>query len=224
MFGKTFFASISMIAAVVPLSGTKTAELQAQARLLMTSPDVSISGTFDIPTRLDIFEGLLRSPILLARLWEAYQFSPAYKARLQGEAIHIDDPTGISGEIFLVEQTARRRVYVGSGALNHKLVPAFQGKIAIVLSTVPKGSAESAHVDVYVRADSRVLGFLAWTLFPLLKARVEFRINANANDIGTILKDLTGEPQKVLALLKPEDKTALLKIMPIPATPPAARK
>jgi hypothetical protein len=196
-------------------------ELQAQAQLLMKSPDVTISGTYELPTRPDILDRILRSPIILAKLWDAYRFPPAYKARLQGDGIHIDDPTGITGDIFLVEEKGNRRIYVGIGALNHRLVPAFQGKMAVVLSTIPKGTAVSARIDIYVRTDSRVLGFLAWTMFPLLRARVENRINVNANDIATIMKDLTYEPQKTLALLKKEDAAALLKIMqaqPPPAT------
>ena len=125
---------------------------------------------------------------------------------------------------FLVEQSANRRVYFGIGAINHKLMPAFRGKLALVLTAAPKGSAVvNGRIDVYLRTDSRILGLLARTLFPLVKTRAEYRMTANATDIGTILKDLTNDPQKTAARLKKEDQAALLKILPPPPAPPAAR-
>lgn len=224
MVGTIVYAIALVVWAAVTPAVAASGKLQAQAQLLMKSPDVTISGTYELPARPDILDRILRSPILLAKLWEAYQFPPAYKARLQGDGIHIDDPTGITGDIFLVEQTGNRRTYVGIGALNHRLVPAFQGKMAVVLSTIPKGTAVSARIDIYVRTDSRLLGFLAWTMFPLLRARVEYRINANITDIVTIMKDLSNEPQKVLALLKKEDAAALLRIMQTQPPPPKTKK
>lgn len=210
---------------LVPTVGAASGELQAQAQLLMKTPDVTISGTYEMQTWPDVLESILRTPILLARLWEVYEFTPLYKARLQGEGIHVDDPTGIAGDIFLVEQSGNRRIYVGNGALNHKLVPSFRGKMALVLTATPKGSAVSARIDVYIRTDSRVLGFLTRTMFPLVKTRALHRMTANATDIGTILKDLSNAPQKTAARLKKEDAAALLKILPQPpqAVPAVAK-
>jgi hypothetical protein len=190
----------------------------------MNFPDVTVSGTYELPTRHEVFDRMLRSPDLLAKLWEAYRFSPAYKARPVGEGIHIADPTGIAGDMYLVQQTADRRIYVGNGALNHNLVPAFRGKMAIVLTAVPKGPTVSARVDIYVRTDSRVLGFLAWTLFPMLKDRVEYRMTANAASLGAMLKDLSEDPRKAAALLQKEDAAALLKILPSQPPPPKIKK
>ena len=189
-------------------------DLQAQAQLLMSSPDVSVSGTYELPARSDVLDSMLGAPYLLAKLWGAYQFSPAYTARPAGEAIHIDDPTGIAGDVYLVQRTANRRIYVGNGALNHDMVPAFSGKMALVLTTELKGQSLRAQVDIYVRTDSRMLGFLAWAMFPLLKAKVEYRMTVNAAYLSDLLKDLSLEPQKAAAKLPKEDAAALLKILP----------
>jgi hypothetical protein len=190
-------------------------DLRSQAELLLKSPDLMVSNTYELETRPEILEKLLGSPILLSRLWDAYQFSPSYRLNLQGANIHVVDPTGISGDVVLVEQSGNRRVYLATGALHHNLVPAFQGKMALVLTTVPKGSAIRARVDAYLRADSRVLGFLAWTMGPLLKLRVENRMNMNAADVGTILKHLATEPHRAVELLRKEDAAALLKLLPL---------
>jgi hypothetical protein len=203
-----------MLSMVAPSTGSSGEDMLAQVQLLEKAPDVTFSGTFDLPTRSDILNNTLDSPMLLARLWEVYQFSPIYKARLQGNGIHVDDPTGISGDVFLVEHSANRRVYLGVGALNHSLVPAFRGKMALVLSTVPKGSGLSARIDIFVRTDSRLLGLVTWAAAPVLRPRIENRVTVNAGNIGTILQDLSTQPQKAAALLSKEDAAALLKILP----------
>jgi hypothetical protein len=190
--------------------------LQSQAQVVIKSPDVSISGTFDLPVNPALLDGLLRSPMLLAHIWEAYDFTPRYKARLQGGGIHVDDPTGIAGDIFPIEQSISRHVFYGTGALNHKLVPAFKGRIALIFSLTPKGSGVSARIDAHIRAESRLLGFLASTLFPLVKTRAMNRMNANMADITTILNDISRAPRQTAARLKKEDADALLRLLPPP--------
>ena len=194
----------------------------AQAQLIQKSADMSISGTFDLSCSPTIFEKLMAAPMLLARLYEVYGFSPHYKVRMQGNAIHVNDPTGIVGDLYLIEQTADRRVYLGIGALNHSLVPAFKGKMTLILTTYPKGSTLTTRVDVYIRTDSRTLGFLARTLFPLVKARVENRMTVNAHDIGTIIADVSAAPDRVAARLKKEDAATLLNL--VPPRPAAMRR
>lgn len=110
------------------------------------------------------------------------------------------------------------RIWQAWRNLNHSLVPAFTGKIALVLTTVPKGTSLNARIDVYVRTDSRILGLLTWSMGPLLKPRVENRMNVNAGNMGTIMKDLTTEPQKATTLLQKEDAAALLKLLPLATT------
>lgn len=193
------------------------ADLRGEAQLLQSKPDISLAGDFEFNARPVIVDALLTSPMIVARLWEAHGFTPRYRARLQGDGIHVVDPTGIEGDLYLAEQTGNRRVWVGFGSLNHSLVPSFKGRMALVLITTPKGSGVSAHVALYIRTDSRALGFLASTLFPLVKARVQHRVTANAADVGTILAEVSADPQKAAAHLSHDDAAALLR-----ATMPSA--
>jgi hypothetical protein len=193
-------------------------DLQSQIQVLLKSPDAFISGTYDFPARAPLIDSLLRAPLLVAHLWEAYDFTPRYKVSMQGDAIHVDDPTGIQGNLYLVEQAPNRRVYYGTGALNHELVPAFRGRMALVLTMNPKGSGMSGRIDIYIRTESRFLGFFAWTLFPLVRAHAEHRMSANVHDICTILNDVSTAPQQTAARLKnKDDAAALIKLIPIPA-------
>ncbi len=213
-----------LILFLLPLGMAADANLQSQAQTVMKSPDASITGTFDLPAAPGTIANLLRSPMLLAHLWEAFDFTPRYKARLQGNGIHVDDPTGITGEIYPVEESVARHVFYGTGALNHKLVPSFRGRLALVLAVTPKGQGATARVDIYIRTESRFLGFLASTFFPLVRTRAQHRMDANMHDIGTILHDLSTAPRQTAAKLKKEDAEALLRLLPVPpeAKPAAA--
>jgi hypothetical protein len=190
---------------------------QSQVQVLLKSPDAFISGTYDFPASASLIDSLLRAPLLVARLWEAYDFTPRYKISMQGDAIHVDDPTGIQGNLYLVEQTPSRRVYYGTGALNHELVPAFRGRMALVMTMNPKGSGLSGRIDVYIRTENRFLGFFARTLFPLVRTHAEHRMSANVHDLCTILNDVSTTPQQTAARLKnKEDAAALIKLIPTP--------
>ncbi len=208
--------SIVLCCLALPLACAADSTLQSQSQVVLKSPDASISGTFDLPANPTLLDGLLRSPMLLAHIWEAYGFTPLYKARMQGNGIHVDDPTGIAGDIYPIEQSLVRHVFYGTGALNHRLVPSFKGRIALVFTMTPKGSGVSTRVEVHIRAESRLLGFLASTFFPLVKTRAQHRMDANMHDITTILSDIARAPRQTAARLKKEDADALLRLLPAP--------
>jgi hypothetical protein len=206
---------------LVVLSGILIAgsDTKSQVADLLKAPDASVSGTFEVPAKAVLIDNLLSSPITMAHLWEAYDFTPRYTARLQGNAIHVDDPTGIQGDIYLAEQSPNRRVYYGTGAINHSLVPAFQGSMAIIATLTPKGSTASAHLEVSIRTDSRILGVITRTLFPLVRSHAEHRMTANMKDLCTILNDITTAPQQTAAKLKKEDAANLLKMVSVAPEP-----
>lgn len=201
-----------------------TVNIRSEVQVLLKSPDARVSGSYDLPAIAPLVEALLRSPIVAASLWEAYEFGPRYKIRMQGEAIHVDDPTGIQGDVYLAEQAPNWRVYYGTGALNHEFVPAFKGKMALVITTIPKGSSVSARVEVYIRTDSRVLGLLARTFFPLVRTKAEHRVTANVQDFCTILHDLSVSPQQTASRLKTKEDIAALTKLLASAAPQTKKK
>jgi hypothetical protein len=197
----------------------------ADVALLLRSPDVTFGGSYTFPATPSVLEKLMASPLLLAKLWEAYNFSPPYKSRMQGTAIHIDDPTGIEGDIVLTEHTANRYVYLGTGNLNHRLVPAFRGKMAMVITMNPKAAATDVKLDLYIRANSRAVGLLAWGFFPLVRSRVENRVSLNVLDLTTIFKNISASlPQTAARLPNKEDAAALTALFSPPLPKPAAKR
>jgi hypothetical protein len=206
-----------LIAAPLALSATN--EHLSEAKLVKNSPDISMLGTFDPACNPAVFDGLISNPMMIARLWEAYGFSPYYKVQMRGDAIHVNDPTGIEGDLYLAERADNRRVFLGIGAINHALVPAFKGKMTLILTTSPKGSGSQVRVEVYVRTDSRVIGFLSRRLASPIQARMENRMTLNAKDICSIIADISTSPAKVAGKLKREDAAVLLKLIPPESAP-----
>lgn len=184
-------------------------DLGVESQLLQSKPDMSVTRDLQFSARPAVVDMFLENPMILARLWEAHGFSPRYKVRPQGSGIHVDDPTGIQGDVYPVEKAGNQRVWVAFGNLNHALVPSFQGRMALVVTTEPSGPGVTLHVALYIRTDSRALGFLASTLFPLVRARVEHRMTANAADFATILAEVSADPQKAAACLSKEDAAAI---------------
>jgi hypothetical protein len=226
--GKAFIRAGSALIAValfwVCMDG-EASDPQSEVRALLKTPDVYFSGTYELPVQAKSVEKLLSSPLLLAKLWEAYGFSPQYKARNAGNSVHVDDPTGIAGDITLVEQSPNRYVFLGVGNLNHKLVPAFGGKMAVVLTIGPATAGAAVRLDLYIRADNRAVGMLAWGFSPLMRSRVENRVSLNVLDLTTIMEDLsTSLPQTAARLARREDAVALIELLSPRVQPPALRK
>lgn len=214
------FLTIFCALIFIPLAPAGAADLSPDIQTLLNSPDITYSGVYDFACRPAVLDSLLRHPILLGRLWAAYGFAPAYRVRPQGDGLHVEDPTGIVGEVRLahridnpVQQAGSRWVYLGDGQLNHRLVPAFRGKMALVITTAPKGAGVSARVEVFLRTESRTLGLLTWTLSPLVRGRIENRATLNARDLGVILKDISSAPQQAASRLSGEDAAALARLL-----------
>jgi len=206
--GRVLFASFLAL----QCGSAQGADLRVESQRLQSRPDITVARVFEFNARPAVVDMLVENPMILARLWEAHGFTPRYKARPDGNGIHVNDPTGIQGDVYLVERAGNRRVWVAIGSLNHSLVPSFKGRMALVVTTEPKGSGVTLHVAVFVRTDSRALGFLASTLFPLVRARVEHRMTANAADIGTILAEASADPQKAAARLSKEDAATFRQV------------
>jgi hypothetical protein len=207
----TRIAMIACAFAVVLLPAPGAgADLHSEVQLLLKSPDAGVSGNYVLPCSAFLVEALMQSPLVAAHLWEAYGFGPHYRISMRGNAIHVDDPTGIQGDVCLAERSPNRRVYYCTGSLNHAFVPAFRGKMALVITTIPKPSGVSARVDVYIRADSRILGVLTRTFSALVRSKAEHRITFNVQDFSTILHDLSAAPQQTAARLKNKDEIAFL--------------
>ena len=204
-----------ILGALIGPVAAEAPDLRAESQKVLGSPDVSLTERFDVAAPPRVCETMYNELLLLGQLWDAYQFAPPYKVSINGKAIHVVDPTGIEGDLYLVDKSFNRRVYYGAGKLNHKLVPHFTGKIAVVLTTEVKGKGTTTQVDVRVRVDNRLMGFLSSAAFPLVKKHAEKRVISNTTDLSVILKDIEEKPVDVAKRLKKqEDAEKFARLFP----------
>lgn len=189
-------------------------DLPSQAQLIIGSPDLALSGSYQLSTRAEILDKMLGEPIHLMRLWKVYGFAPHYEARPIGlGGLHVDDPTGIAGEILPAGFSAGRHLYLANGAITHRLVPPFKGRAVLVVAATTEGSTVVLRIDLYIRMENRFVGFIMKPFVPYLRTLVLRRLDSNLADIGTILGELSARPADAAARLDPDDSAALLELL-----------
>jgi hypothetical protein len=213
---------ILFIAAFFPQAAHAGSASPSEARDIIASHDIVFSGSYLIQAGPEVLDGALDEPLLLLRLWEAYGFSPRYKARpLPDMGFHVDDPTGIEGDVYPVGKAEGKaeawadkgmegaRLFLAYGKLNHRLVPPFRGIAVAVFTPLPEGQGSGLKVEMYLRMENRFIGFLARTFFPILRSHVVIRLDSNVKDMGTILGDLSRAPEETAARLGDDDAARL---------------
>jgi hypothetical protein len=158
----------------------------------------------------ELVEAALLNPLVMGALWASYGYKPSY--RISGEKslgadgswpIHIEDPTGIVGNIWQIKAVNGRYTYLARGKLDHWAVPAFnEGTAVFDMEIISSGSTTQVKLDVFLMPESRFSEAVAWVLSPIIKARVENRVTLNLQDVSSILEDIAEEPEEVAKRLK----------------------
>lgn len=175
----------------------------AQAQQVTGNPDITYHTSFVWQCSEATWERILDEPLLMGRLWEAYGYAPAYKFSARGDTLHVDDPTGLKGDVLLVSRAPGARTYVVLGQLDHWAVPFFNEGIAVfVLTSQPAEDQICGDLKVYVRASSTVGNLLLQLGRPLLAKHIDNRITLNLQDGRRIVERIAADPAQVAALLR----------------------
>lgn len=155
--------------------------------------------------------------MLIMGLWKAYRFSPRYTARptANPEGIQVNDPTGIEGKLYRISVEEGRSSYIAYGRVAHSLLPPFKGKAIVFVDIAPSAAERGSRLslDIYMRMDNRLVGFMARLFMPALKAGVLRRLGSNLADFDTIAGELVADPQRTAAKLGTDDASRLLKLI-----------
>lgn len=166
---------------------------------------ILFSGRYQIACQPEIVAQAIDHPLLLGALWSLYGFAPAYKISRTDKpgALHVDDPTGIVGDILLVSTNGARRIYLAEGMLNHWAVPMLKaGSAVFEIEIHPKRPETLIAVDIFIKPETRLAGAILWALSPLVKVRVQNRISLNLQDMEKILIDIAQSPEKIAGSLQ----------------------
>lgn len=161
---------------------------------------ITFSKEYQIKCPLAVVEKALDHPALMGALWDVYGYAPAYKITglEQPGAVHIDDPTGIVGELWPYKRDGPRRIYIAQGKLDHWAVPSFNGGLAVFeLETTGKGDFTAIKVKVFIEPESGFAGALLSVLEPLVIKHVDNRVTLNLEDAAKIMEAISQEPEAV---------------------------
>ena len=153
---------------------------------------------------VDIVEKALDHPAVMGAVWKVFGFTPEYRVSALERAsdLHVEDPTGIVGDGWLVATGPGRRVFLGQGKIDHWAVPMLnEGSIVIEVEFEARGASTQISVAVFVRPESWIAGAVVGAFSGVVEQHVGLRVTANAIDVRTILEAITGDPEGVASRL-----------------------
>lgn len=176
-----------------------------QVREIVDQADITYTTAFTLSCAKKTWEGLVENPLLVGALWERYGYAPAYRVSQKGDTLHVEDPTGLVGDVLAFRPGPDQRIYLVEGRIDHWAIPFFnEGRAVFVLkSQVAQGRVDCT-LEVYVRAESPVARLALQIGRPLLLKHVDNRITLNLQDAMKICEAVDTTPQNVLALLEGE--------------------
>ena len=177
----------------------------ARARKVRKEATISYSGRYEVACARVLVERALDHPLVMGALWASYGYAPAYRVSGPDESgcVHVEDPTGIVGDVRPMGIADGRRIYLAEGKFEHWAVPALNAGTAVFeVEVAPAGPTTRVTVDVFLEPDSRIAGAVMWMLSPVIKAHIENRITLNFQDAAGILEKIAGEPKSVAGRLQ----------------------
>jgi len=169
-----------------------------QARNLIEKATIIYQTDFVVDSPLDVWNKILDHPLLISKLWNLYNFQPAYQVTKSKGGVKIVDPSGIYGEIALTDSTANSRTFYGRGAIDHWAVPSFISAEGVFLFRYQgDGQHIKGKFEVYLRGDTKVADSLMKLFSGRLKNHIHRRFTNNLEDVKKIIFDLLHNPDQI---------------------------
>ena len=195
------------------------------ADAVVASPDVTYQASFAINCSEATWRKVLDNPWLMGQLWNIYGYAPAYKVGPAGDGLHIEDPTGLVGELWLVRNQPHERRYLASGKISYRAVPFFNsGQAVTIVRSQVAGQQIRGTLQLYIRGDRAISRAVLWAGKPVLQGRVENRVQRNLQDGVRLVEQIASSPDAVLRQLQgPAAETFRAVFLPPKAPPKAPR-
>ena len=185
---------------LVGLAAATAQDRISRAAQVRQEATIAYTGRYKIACPASLVQEALSRPALMGALWASYGYAPAYliEALAEPEAVHVQDPTGISGDMWLVSAEDRQRLYLAEGQIDHWAVPAMNKGIAVfAVETTERDSLPHVTVQVYLEPDSQIAGIVLGMLSPVIKAHIANRVDLNFQDAARIMEAIFTSPKAV---------------------------
>lgn len=189
--------------------GAKTKSLIEKATLTFQIP-------FSVDSSLHVWNKVLDHPVLIGKLWNSYNFQPAYQITERKEGINVVDPSGIEGDLAVTAASPNSRTFYGQGAIDHWAVPSFISAEGVFqFRYQEEGTHITGRFEVYLRGNNEVANFLMNLFSGTLKGFIHNRFTNNMADLNKIIFDLGHHPEEIRKRVAPgplEDFSILLPV------------
>jgi hypothetical protein len=223
--GPALVAAGLLLGRLILAPTSASSDPRTEAQKVVAGPDLTSRGGFAVTCSPSTWAKIVDHPALIGRLWELGGYSPAYKVSLRGDVIHIDDPTGLTGDFVVFDKRGDERRYWGRGRITHRAFPFLNtGQMVVVLRARPEGPRIVGSLEVFVRGDSTIARGALWTGRLLVQPRVDNRLRSNLIDVTHLIESLVNQPEAGLKLLQgaTAEEFRALFVPPKPAPPPSA--
>lgn len=167
---------------------------------------VHYRSTVTIPVTVERWNRLVDHPCLLTGLWRCYGFEPSYQAAAADGVVTVIDPTGIEARLTELPPDGRTRWFIGTGTLNHRLIPVgLKGSALFSFTPIPAPDGCRVTIDVYGEGgDNALMDLAIRAVAPFLRHLIDKRVNEHVRDLTILAKDLDGPRDHLRETMPPE--------------------
>jgi hypothetical protein len=195
----------SLLLIMVALVFLETSSVQAYDFLIeevINNPTVTYKKNFGVDVPLETWNKILDNLYLMGQLWEINKFQPSYKVTKVDSGLHIDDPTGIVGDIWQVGQSENARTFHGVGKFDHWAVPSFFTANGVFFFEYRMDQKRLlGEMKISLRGNNSVSRLVMKIFSGVLINHVDNRFKNNLEDMKKIIKDIVNDPDKVRKIL-----------------------
>ena len=174
-------------------------------RTLLEQPTVKYETDFVVAVPLEVWNRVLAHPLLMAKLWNLYNFQPAYEVHAAHEGVLVVDPSGIRGQLIMTDCLPDRRSFYGRGSVDHWAIPSFISAEGVFrFRYAEEGPQIKGTFQAYLRGDNKTTDLLMKLTAGRLKNLLHRRFTNNLNDMKKIVADIARNPDQIRQRLSGE--------------------
>ena len=197
MSGKIF--CIMLAAALLGAAPCQAGNDVAAAANLREKATVVHRTDFVVDAPIVVWNKLMDHLVLMGKLWNMYHFQPAYDITAAEKGVRVTDPSGINGEMVLIDASATSRTFHCRGHIDHWAVPSFISAEGIFVFRYEDedGQRIRGKFEVFLRGENEIADFLLGLAAGKLKRRLQNRFTNNMEDVKKIIHDLHHQPDQI---------------------------
>jgi hypothetical protein len=158
---------------------------------------------FVVDAPIVVWNKILDHPLLMGKLWNLYNFQPAYEVGATEKGIRVVDSLGLNGELVIIDASVTSRTFHCRGSIDHWVVPSFiraEG-LFVFRYEEEEGQRVRGKFEVFLRGDNEIADFLLGLAAGKLKKRLHSRFTLNLEDIKKIVFNLLHQPDQIRSRL-----------------------